>query len=592
MSSYPPPTIGWDLGEFNPTYFTWADASLTLSEADLRYLLKSGGIITGSLTISDTINATTYKLSGATMDFSAITSITNGTAAANKALVLDANRDITNIRNLTCTGSLTSTGQALNGVLSSTQGWIDTSSAFRITSGNTPTYGNGIGMRFSGIAATGYLSSHNHQLGTHNRIDIQDHLIYITSSTDTPADAIGFNTTTPRAKWDFDMGSNTANKLRISYTNNSVYSELYADSLGYMRMGNVVVNTLNPNANLNACNGVLYCDYTNGRVGIYRTDPAYRLDVTGQQRITYAGNNLLTLLNTNTTSQTNMIMDNGTVNMEIGLRGSADGIPSSFYVFSNSAMRMTIDNAGKFSLGDIRGNKWFNIMSNSDSSIRMGRAESINNAFTIQYNHVASGSDFNNVSFDPYGASGRFVVQANGECAFSTTPTNATITVAAGNNVDIGGTSSIRQLNNSGLFTLTAPLTITSVSLRCYGNIHCDGSSLYCSSDRRLKENIRPITDEEAERFVDEVEPVRFNWKDKLKPAIGYIAQDVLAANFGEIVDFMLDEDMDEEDDGFSISGVRFNLDYSKIVVLLHKRLRMLIDEVAVLREELEHKRS
>ncbi len=138
--------------------------------------------------------------------------------------------------NITSVGSLT--GLTLNGVLASTQGWVDTSSSFRVTGGNSPTYGNGIGLRYNGMMATGFLSSHNHQLSTLNNIDIQDNMLYFKSDR-----TIGFNTTTPYAFIDINQASSTSNKLRLSYTSNSVFSELYCDASGNLQLGNTVLGS-------------------------------------------------------------------------------------------------------------------------------------------------------------------------------------------------------------------------------------------------------------------------------------------------------------------------------------------------------------
>ncbi len=134
--------------------------------------------------------------------------------------------------NITSVGDLT--GLTLNGVLDSTSGWIDTSSSFRCTGGSTPTYGNGIGLRYNGYQSTGFLSSHNHQLGTHNNIDIQDSIIYIKSD-----GKLGFTTNTPYAFMDINQASSTSNRLRLSYTINSVYTELYCDASGILQLGGI-----------------------------------------------------------------------------------------------------------------------------------------------------------------------------------------------------------------------------------------------------------------------------------------------------------------------------------------------------------------
>lgn len=73
------------------------------------------------------------------------------------------------------------------------------------------------------------------------------------------------------------------------------------------------------------------------------------------------------------------------------------------------------------------------------------------------------------------------------------------------------------------------------------GNVYARGT-LLASSDRRLKENIKPI--ENALQSLDSLEGVYFNWKDTSREGrqIGLIAQDVEKA-FPEVVS--------EDQDGF-----------------------------------------
>ena len=65
------------------------------------------------LDVNGTTNATSYYLSGALVDISSITGITNGTAAASKALILDSSLNIIGINNLSAT-SITVNGSAIS----------------------------------------------------------------------------------------------------------------------------------------------------------------------------------------------------------------------------------------------------------------------------------------------------------------------------------------------------------------------------------------------------------------------------------------------------------------------------------------------
>ncbi len=56
---------------------------------------------TGTLSVNNTINATAFSMNGTIVNLSTLSGVTAGTAAASKALVLDASRNITNINSLT-----------------------------------------------------------------------------------------------------------------------------------------------------------------------------------------------------------------------------------------------------------------------------------------------------------------------------------------------------------------------------------------------------------------------------------------------------------------------------------------------------------
>jgi hypothetical protein len=73
------------------------------------------------------------------------------------------------------------------------------------------------------------------------------------------------------------------------------------------------------------------------------------------------------------------------------------------------------------------------------------------------------------------------------------------------------------------------------------------------TSDRRIKENIREINEDECDKFVNTIKPVHFKYKKSDKEAYGYIAQDILRAGFNDIVQVHKDDNLEEEidEDGF-----------------------------------------
>lgn len=86
----------------------------------------------------------------------------------------------------------------------------------------------------------------------------------------------------------------------------------------------------------------------------------------------------------------------------------------------------------------------------------------------------------------------------------------------------IRANSSTRQVVIGGAGS-EAPLAAGSADLYLPGTMEAE-NYLY-SSDRRLKKNIKPLTNMLSK--IDQLEPVRFNWLKDNTPAIGLIAQDV-----------------------------------------------------------------
>ena len=119
------------------------------------------------------------------------------------------------------------------------------------------------------------------------------------------------------------------------------------------------------------------------------------------------------------------------------------------------------------------------------------------------------------------------------------------------------------------------------VSLRTTGRIFC--SELDAQSDRKLKENIRDITEEEAIKFIHEVNPINYNMIKSKERSYGYIAQNVLKCRsndgtphlFEDLIELHkyhenIDEHIDE--DGFiSPKNYIFTLNYMKIIPIIHK---------------------
>ena len=128
-------------------------------------------------------------------------------------------------------------------------------------------------------------------------------------------------------------------------------------------------------------------------------------------------------------------------------------------------------------------------------------------------------------------------------------------------------------------------------SIRACGRILCT-QSLDVMSDRRTKKNIIELTDTFCSSFIENTEPVSFNWIDgDENKSFGYIAQDLIKAGFPELVNLAHDENVKEEidEDGFiNPEGVKFTVTYQHIIPILAKNQKRLMQENAELKAKLE----
>ncbi len=128
-------------------------------------------------------------------------------------------------------------------------------------------------------------------------------------------------------------------------------------------------------------------------------------------------------------------------------------------------------------------------------------------------------------------------------------------------------------------------------SIRACGRILCT-QSIDVASDRRVKKNITPLTDEWCTSFIEDTTPVAFKWiNGEDNTSFGYIAQDLLKHGYHELVNLVADDELeaDEDDDGFaSPEGIKLTISYEHIIPILAKNQKRLIKENAELKAKLD----
>ena len=133
--------------------------------------------------------------------------------------------------------------------------------------------------------------------------------------------------------------------------------------------------------------------------------------------------------------------------------------------------------------------------------------------------------------------------------------------------IDIGGSGYASYPNTGIPSTGLGPVSIAT-SIKA-SNAIWTLSAFYSSSDRRLKEYIQPVHEEDCEKFLD-VEPVYFNLKNDSTVQIGYIAQDIAACGLQSLISFLPREGLDIEDSRWDLQDVQLGIDYSRVSAVLH----------------------
>ncbi len=186
-----------------------------------------------------------------------------------------------------------------------------------------------------------------------------------------------------------------------------------------------------------------------------------------------------------------------------------------------------------------------------------------------------------------------FYIKANGVMGIGTSsPSGAALQITSFETSSITG--AYGYLAGGGAGSLSNTGTVN-VSLRCSDRIFA--IEVDCSSDSRLKRNIRNVTEAEA-RALMSVSPVHFEWERTGEQSYGYIAQDVLKAGdfdgrhmLQDLVTTQDNPDMVEsiDADGFVSPGsANFQISYMKVIPLLHKAISLQETKLAEMQREID----
>ena len=198
MSSFPTPPYNSDI--FNSDLFDTLDEAVTVEYADANYFKLSGGTVRGSSTFNAGLSVNGgLTLDGSNVDLSAISGVTAGTGLANKALILNGLRNISNINQLNSTGS--------------------SSVIFATNSATNATYHQWINNAISpNIVCRVQLNNDSASIGMSSTHPLRLMTGGQTRQYISEAGLVGINTTTPAYQLDNNGTLNTSNSIYMNGT--------------------------------------------------------------------------------------------------------------------------------------------------------------------------------------------------------------------------------------------------------------------------------------------------------------------------------------------------------------------------------------
>jgi len=572
-----------------------AGANMTITNAYALYVSVGTSYFGGDLNIA----GTTFGLTQANY----LSSITPGTASASKALVLDGSSNITTgINSLSMTTLVlggTTLGGTEAGYLSSiTPGTASASKALVLNGSSNIT---GVGS----VGAQAIAISGNRSSAAWGSSGIQSQF---SGSTHTNTSTAASGSVTLATFNSFGQPTLSATNTGVTtITAATVYID-NAPATGtnmtinlpyalYIAQGNSFFGG-STNATNNSTGGIS----TSGGLGVAKD--VYIGSTSTASKLTLATND--------TTLGGTFTITGGTssaVNVQLQFNATSGfwGTQSnhSFSIMTNNNARVAITNAGLVTI---------NSTTDATSASSGGAFTSLGGAGVAKSlyvgidtkttrNTISSGAGVHSYGFDltglnTYGggahmhyalSTASFFGYNYNTSAYTAAAFNNALFITAGGLCGIGGTASYPFEIVSGAVnaTLTNCYAISGQTLANVSNTGSVGISFKVSSgrawfatevnftsDRRIKKDIDPLTNTFAKTFVQSCTPVQYRYKtqEDTKYQFGFIAQDLIKCNYGDLVNCDYQEGMVEEtdDDGFfSPPDHVLNVSYTNMIAIL-----------------------
>ena len=526
--------------KFNPALFASDTDTFTLGSADLRY------VRIGSNAFLNDVQCSSLILNGIIVDLTPISNITNGTAQADKAIILDSFRDISDVNNINSTG------------------------------------------RFA-MVNTDYGLSHRYSTGG------TCELITYNSGTDA---SIGTYTNHP-----LSLTCNNIDRLRLN-TNGTVSigntnSTYKLDVQGSIRSTNLRIDNeafdlpafiINPNDGVGGVESGLriYASeqklLTHSNIGFWNPDRSVCIGL---------------FSTTSGVQNCFHIRPQGTTDVSASL--SEIGFMCGSHAIFRKGILMTGDSLSPTSLSpesilDIRGKT--SIVDGSYQKVARFCSHNEGNVLEIQCSTTSSNPVWfgtKTASQLRFGANNTtiMVLREDSLIIGSTSGANAPLHVATTFAYQLGSPLGLdtvfrSRTNNSSVESATSPITY---NVGIYCNSYIVATALCMVSDKRRKCEFADIDIKHVERFYDTITPQSYCYKANMTiKEYGLIAQDCLKNGFSDLVSAIPNDELKGviDDPEVDMDGVEFNVQYQRITMFNQIMIKKMKDELKELRALVE----
>jgi hypothetical protein len=616
MSSYDPPTINSNI--FNDSYFTSLDGSLSIQTADLRYLKLTGGIVRGETTFSSNLNILgSLSYNSNIIDLNLLFGITPGTALASKAVILDATTSISGLNNITFSGSLA--GSVINAsqyLLSGTP--INFSAITGVTAGTAAASKalivdanrdiSNIGVISQSVATGGDMhvlafTTASSRASIKFTSDISTAEFGIRGSTAGSYPNTYYMYSNGSYKWTMDMANGDTKFLSTTDTSSVSTGSLILSG------GLAVTKNL-------FCTGILTLNRNGSNISIINGSNSGLIELPASPNILRLVRGFSLNIGSN-----GLCIENGSVRdprYNIDLGATAGDIKICLFDGGGGVYGLGANNSRmQYISGGSNGHSFYKTTNNTLGTLQ---AEfNIDNNFICTNNIIANTGlhcyGFNTAGLNNYGmglhahyASSKaqiFAYNYNngtyGQMSFQ----NDYFCITSSGTVNVGGSSP-----TSTLFPLHVQTAINYNLTGGYGYLNAGGStgsgsstgsvgfSLFCAariaaseidifSDRKLKSNIKNLELNDCYDFM-KINAKSYNFKTETDRSLGFIAQDIISCSKKEEIQNIVTvhpeenalEFFDEETGILSPAGFSMSVKYNNVAVIHHEIIKDLMKKI------------